>query len=256
MFVSIRGIIKTVIILQIKDINLNYIDYGNKDKPTILYLHGWGQNIEMMKMLGDRFEKTNRIIIVDLPGFGQSEEPKLAWQVKDYVECIKELVDKLKIKKPTIVGHSFGGKIGLLYASKYEVNKLICLASPFCKEIQKATFKIKLLKTAKKIPLLNKLESYAKKHIGSTDYRNASEVMRQILVNTVNDDISEEVVKIKAPTILIWGTQDKEVNITRAYELEKKIKDCGLIVYEGCTHYAYLERLEQTISILKNFIGG
>ncbi len=256
MFVIINGIIMLVIILKINDIYLNYIDYGNKSENTILFLHGWGQNIEMMKALGDKLKQNNRIVIVDLPGFGQSEEPKFPWQVEDYVDCIRQLIIKLKIKKLNIVGHSFGGKIGLLYASMYEVNKLVCLASPFCKEIKKESLKIKILKTAKKIPLLNKLENFAKKHIGSTDYKNASETMRKILVNTVNKDITSEMKKINASTILIWGTLDKEVNINRAYELEKMIKDCGLIVYENCTHYAYLERFNQTVSILENFIGG
>ena len=49
---------------------------------------------------------------------------------------------------------------------------------------------------------VNKLEGFAKKHIGSTDYRNASEMMRKILVNTVNLDITEEVKKIKCPTFV------------------------------------------------------
>ena len=41
-----------------------------------------------------------------------------------------------------------------------------------------------------------------------------------------------------------------------AFKLEKLIKDCGLVEYEGCTHYAYLERLGQTINIINSFIGG
>ena len=62
--------------------------------------------------------------------------------------------------------------------------------------------------------------------------------------------------KIKCPTLIVWGTLDSEVPIEEAYELEKLIKDAGVVVYDGCTHYAYLERLNQTISVLKSFIGG
>ena len=137
----------------------------------------------------------------------------------------------------------------------YETEKLVCLASPFCKEIQKVTMKARLLKTLKKVPVLNKLEDFAKRHMGSTDYRNASGVMRNILVGHVNLDIKEDVKKIKCPTLLIWGTNDEAVSIERAYELEKLIKDAGLVVYEGCTHYAYLERLGQTINVLRSFLG-
>lgn len=241
--------------MKIMNVNLNYQRYGNIKGKTIVLLHGWGQNIEMMKPIGDRFTKDFDIVIFDLPGFGHSSEPKEFFSCYDYVELIHKALEELKVEKPIIIGHSFGGKLGLLYASKYETEKLVCLASPFCKEIQKVTMKAKLLKTLKKVPVLNKLEDFAKRHMGSTDYRNASGVMRNILVGHVNLDIKEDIKKIKCPTLLIWGTNDEAVSIERAYELEKLIKDAGLVVYEGCTHYAYLERLGQTISVLKSFLG-
>ena len=240
--------------MVIKDVDINYVDYGTKSNPIVL-LHGWGQNIQMMQGLGNQFINTNRIIIVDLPGYGKSEEPKEVWTVDDYVLFLKELLDKLHVENPIIIGHSFGGKIGLLYATKYNVKKLICLASPYKKNVKKLSLKTKLLKTAKKIPVLNKLEGFAKRHIGSTDYKNASDMMRKILVETVNYDISDQLYKIKCPTLLIWGTMDKAVSVNDAYELEKLIDNCGLVTYEGCSHYAYLERFDQTVRVLKSFIG-
>ena len=240
---------------KIKNIDINYIDYGEGEK-TLVLLHGWGQNIEMMKPVGDRLSRQYRIIIVDLPGFGLSEEPKEVLTIYDYVECIKELLDALKIKNPILIGHSFGGKISLAYASKYQVEKLITFGSPFKKEIKKLSLKTKLLKKLKKVPGLNKLESFAKKHLGSTDYREASELMRKIMVEHVNLDITEEVKKIKCPTLLIWGTNDEAVSINDAYELEKLITDAGVVEYPGCSHYAYLERLDQTVNVLNCFLGG
>lgn len=238
--------------LDIKDVNINYIRYGNKKKDTVVLLHGWGQNIEMMKPLGDGLD--NDVIIIDLPGHGKSEEPKDAWDLFDYVDCLKQILESLKVTNPILIGHSFGGRISLLYASKYKVKKLILFGSPFRKEIEKISLKTKILKSAKKIPGLNKLEGFAKKHIGSTDYRNASPIMRQILVNTVNLDITEEVKKIKCPTLIIWGENDEAVSVEDAKILESLINDAGLIVYDGCTHYAYLERLGQTINIVNNFL--
>ena len=241
---------------KVNNVNINYINYGSKEGKDIVFLHGWGQNIQMMKMLADPLSKENNIVIVDLPGFGESTEPTYDWMVDDYVEAIKSLLESLKIKKTILVGHSFGGKISLLYSSKYEVEKLVVLGSPYKKEIEKLSLKTKMLKAAKKVPVLNKLEGFAKKHIGSTDYRNASEIMRKILVNTVNYDISSNLSKIKCPTLIIWGTNDEAVPIEDAYELEKIIKDAAVIEYEGCSHYAYLERLNQTVNVLRSFIGG
>ena len=242
-------------IKHIKNVDINYIDYGEGEN-TIVLLHGWGQNIQMMRPIGDKLQKNNRIIIVDLPGFGESSEPDYVWSMYDYVDCIHKLLGHLKVNNPILIGHSFGGKISLIYASKYKVKKLILFGSPFKKEIQKLSTKTKILKSLKKVPILKNLEGYAKKHIGSRDYRNASELMRKIMVEHVNLDITEEVKRIECPTLLVWGTNDLEVPIERAYELEKLIKDAGVVEYEDCTHYAYLERLDQTIRIIKSFIGG
>lgn len=242
-------------IKNIKNVDINYIDYGS-GKDTLVLLHGWGQNIEMMKPIGDKLSKNNRIIIVDLPGFGESKEPNTIWTMYDYTDCINELLNSLEVKNPIMIGHSFGGKISLIYASTYNVKKLVLFGSPFKKEIKKLSTKTKILKSLKKVPLLNKLEGFAKKHIGSKDYKEASEFMRKILVEHVNLDITEDVKKINCPTLIIWGTKDLEVPIERAYELESLIKDSAVIPYEGCSHYAYLENLGQTVNILKNFIGG
>lgn len=237
-----------------KNTHVNYIRYDNKKNKTIVLLHGWGQNIEMMKPIGDAFKEKNDVIIIDLPGFGLSEEPKYAWSLDDYVECIKELLNKEKVKKPILIGHSFGGKISLLYASKYETLKLVLFGSPYKKEIKNESVKLKLLKQAKKLVKNEKLVNLAKKHIGSKDYKDSSPIMREILVNHVNYDITEEVKKIKCPTLIIWGEMDDIVSLDTAYELEKLIDDAGVIVYDNCTHYAYLERLNQTINILDNFL--
>lgn len=238
---------------KIKDVDINYVIYGNDSKKDIVLLHGWGQNIEMMKPIGDNLQKNFRIIIIDLPGFGNSSEPSSVWSIYDYVEAVHLLLEEINVKNPMMIGHSFGGKISIVYASKYSVSKLVLLASPFCKEVTKLSVKTKILKSIKKVPVINKLEDFAKKHIGSTDYKNASKNMREILVNHVNLEVKEEASKIKVPTLLIWGTNDEAVPINRAYELEKLISDAGLVVYENCTHYAYLERLGQTINILNSF---
>lgn len=238
--------------MNINGVFVNYTDSGSGE--AVVLLHGWGQNIQMMEPIGNNLVN-KRVVIIDLPGHGKSEEPKEAWTVYDYASCIHTLLTNLKIDEPILIGHSFGGKISLVYASKYKTKKVIGLACPFKKQIVKLSFKTKALKFAKKIPVLNKLEGFAKKHIGSTDYKNASEMMRKIMVLTVNTDITEDVKKIKCPTLLIWGTNDLQVSIDDAYELEKLIKDCGVVVYDGCTHYAYLERLDQTLRVIKSFIG-
>ncbi len=231
--------------------DINYIRYGNNKNRTIVMLHGWGQNIEMMKFIGDKLDED--VLIIDLPGFGKSKEPDTVLSIYDYANLVHDLISNLEIKNIILIGHSFGGKIALAYASKYKVEKLVLLASPFKSKESKKNIRTKVLKKLKKVPGLNKLEEFAKKHIGSTDYKNASGIMRKILVKHVNLDITEDVKKITCPTLIIWGDNDECVPVSDGKLLEKLIKDSGLIVFEGCTHYAYLERLDQLIRILNEF---
>lgn len=238
--------------INIRNININYIQYGSGS--DIVLLHGWGQNIAMMKPIGDRLQKNHRITILDFPGFGESEEPKTALTVYDYCEILEELLKKLKVKKPVIMGHSFGGRIAIIYASRNEVEKVVLFGSPCIRKEVKPSLKLRMLKSLKKIPGINKLEGFAKNHMGSRDYKNASEVMKKILVNVVNEDLSECAKKINVPTLLIWGDRDTEAPVEDAKELEKIIPDAGLIVLPNSTHYAYLENLPQVINILNNFL--
>lgn len=240
----------------INDINVNYINYGNKKGKNIVFLHGWGQNIDMMRPLGDLLKGEYNITIVDLPGHGSSDEPNGAWTIDYYAKTIHQLLCNLNILNPILVGHSFGGKISLLYASKYNVYKLIVLGSPFKVDTANVSFKTKILKQLKKVPILNQFEEFAKKRIGSTDYRNASPVMREVLVRTVNYDITNRVKMIKVPTLIVWGSLDEAVPVSHAKELETLIRDSGLVVLDGASHYAYLEHRVQVANMIKSLIKG
>lgn len=238
--------------INIKEVDINYVQYGKGQ--DIILLHGWKQNIEMMEPIGKHLKDKCRVTIIDLPGFGKSSEPLYGWSVYDYCEMLRELILEQKLDNPIIIGHSFGGRIGIIYASKYKVNKLILFASPFRRMRDRLTLKQKILKFLKKAPIINKLEMTAKRYIGSKDYRSASPIMREILVNTVNEDLTELAKNIKCPTLLIWGENDTEVPVNEGVLLSELIKDSGLIIHPNCSHYAYLENINQTIKIIKEFI--
>ena len=112
---------------NIMGIKIKY-EFVDSDKDeTLVFLHGWGQSIDMMKPLGNNYFDVYNVLYVDLPGFGNSSEPDYSWTVYDYAKCINILVTDLKLNNIVIIGHSFGGRVGLIYSSKYNINKLVCL---------------------------------------------------------------------------------------------------------------------------------
>ena len=236
--------------IQIQNVNINYIQYG-KGKD-ILLLHGWGQNIEMMKPLGDAFSDKFRITILDFPGFGKSSEPKESWDIEKYNLMLEEFVKKVGIKKPIVIGHSFGGRVAIRYSARNPIEKLVLFGSPCIRIAENLSLTVKFLKKLKTLPGMNSLGEYMKQYIGSRDYKAASPIMRQTLVDVVNEDLSKYAREIEEPTLLIWGEHDTEAPVNEAKELEKIMIDAALIIIPG-THYAYLENLPRVISILNNF---
>ena len=237
--------------IKIDNLNINYIQYG--EGSDILLLHGWGQNIEMMKFLGDNFADNHRITILDFPGFGESDEPLSPWTIKDYSLLIEKLVKELDIKKPVVMGHSFGGRVAIYYSSNNSIEKLVLFGSPCIRKDKELPLSVKILKGIKKLPGMDKLGEYMKQYIGSRDYKAASPIMRQTLVNVVNEDLTPYAMQIEEPTLLIWGQDDTEAPVSDAKELEQIMNDAALIVLPG-THYAYLENLNQVVNILNSFI--
>ena len=237
-------------IKKIREIDVNYIQYG-KGKDIVL-LHGWGQNIKMMDPLGKNLSDNFKITILDLPGFGSSQTPEFAYTINDYTEFLHEFLESLKIDNPILIGHSFGGRIAINYASCYKVEKLVLFGSPFIVRERKG-LKVKILKALKSIKFLDSIAETMKKYIGSEDYKAANGIMREILVKTVNTDLRDAASNIKVPTLLLWGENDEAVPVQEAKELEKTIADSALIVLPG-THYCYLENLLHVVSILEHFL--
>lgn len=237
--------------IKIQDLNINYIQYG--EGKDILLLHGWGQNIEMMKPLGDNFSDRCRITILDLPGFGESDEPKEPWNISMYSNLLEEFVRELGIKKPIIMGHSFGGRVAIRYSSNNVIEKLVLFGSPCIRIDEELSLSVKILKKLKTLPGMNSFGEYMKQYIGSRDYKAASPIMRQTLVEVVNEDLSKYAREIEEPTLLIWGEYDTEAPVNDAKELEKIMIDAALIILPG-THYAYLENLPRVVTILNEFI--
>ena len=237
--------------ININNVNVNYIQYG--EGKDVLLLHVWGQNIQMMKPIGDNLCSNHRITIIDFPGFGESDEPSTPWTIDDYSLLIENLVRELNIRKPIVMGHSFGGRVAIHFSANIPIEKLVLFGSPCIRENKKLPLSTRILKKLKTLPGMDKLGEEMKKYIGSRDYKAASPIMRQTLVNVINEDLSSYARKIEEPTLLIWGEADTEAPVDDARELEKIMIDAALIILPG-THYAYLENLGQVINILNSFL--
>ena len=78
--------------------------------------------------------------------------------------------------------------------------------------------------------------------------------MRKTFVKVISEDLFPLLAQIKAPTLLIWGSDDTETPLWMGQMMEKEIADAGLIVFEGGTHFAFLEQWQRFVLIVKQFV--
>ena len=88
------------------------------DDEVILFLHGWGGEINSFLGVINCFKSQN-CLAVDFPPFGKSGSPAQIWDIFDYKNMILALLKRLNIKKIKIISHSFGGRVAILLASNY-----------------------------------------------------------------------------------------------------------------------------------------
>ncbi len=251
---------------EIDGLNINYIDKGEGD--GILLLHGWGSNITLFDGIIRQLSPHMRVTAPDMPGFGESDEPKEPWRVDDYVDFTEKFCQKLGISPSILLGHSFGGRVIIKLCTKPEPklspDKLILTDSAgiMPKKSLKSKLSTKMYKAGRAVmsaPPMKALFPDAVENMrnkrGSADYLAASPVMRQTLVYTVNEDLTELLKNIKQSTLLIWGERDDATPLSDGQTMEKLIPDGGLAVIKGAGHYSFLDDPYTYSRILASFLN-
>lgn len=251
----------------INDLKINFIKKGTG--KTVLIIPGWGTEISTYNVLIDSISKYASVICLDMPGFGQSEEPKSSWNIDDYIDLIVAFIKSQKIESLDLIGHSNGGRIIIKLMSKkdlnFDVRKVILIGSAGI--VHKKTFsqniKIKTFKMSKKfaqLKLVKKLSpnliDKVKNHFGSADYKSASPIMRETMVKLINEDVRNYLPSMNVPTLLIWGENDSDTPVQDALIMEKSIPDAGLVKVKNCSHYVFLENPDYVNLVIEKFLNG
>lgn len=245
-----------------RDIRLHYTDRGAGQ--TILLLHGWGCNCTTFGAAQQWLEQHFRVIAVDFAGFGQSDEPREVWGVEEYTRSVEALAKAEGIENPILIGHSFGGRVSIVYSSRNSVRKVILVDAAGVKpkrsmKYYAKVYSFKLLKRIAPIFLgkerAQELIEKRRAKSGSSDYNQASPMMRAILSKVVNEDLCHLMPKIVAPTLLFWGERDTATPLADAKRMEQLIPDAGLVTVAGAGHFSFLENMPLFLRVLESFLG-
>ncbi|MCU0497814.1 MAG: alpha/beta hydrolase [Anaerolineae bacterium] len=249
--------------MKIADLQIHQEVIGEGE--PIVMLHGWGANISLIRPLGERLAPLGyRVYLLDLPGFGQSEAPPIAWTVYDYARFVLAYLDAHGLAKTHLFGHSFGGRLSLILGADHadRIQKIVLANSagirtplPWPTRARLTVYK-RLRDGLRGVglkPIADQLQAWYNGRYGSSDYQQISGVMRATFVQVVNEDLRPYAARVQRPTLLIWGDQDTDTPLWQGQYLEQTIPDAGLVVYQGAGHYSYLDRLVDATRVIDYF---
>lgn len=249
---------------NIQGIDLHYKLSGT-GKQVVILLHGWGCDHTIFAKVEAQLAEKFTVYNLDLPGFGKSSEPASIWGIEDYTAHLEHFIKAKNIQSPVLLGHSFGGRMSILCASRNVVKKVLLVGSAGIKPTRSLSYytKVYSYKTAKNVlPWIvgkNKAEEWMndyRKQAGSSDYNSASPIMRGILSKVVNEDLQHVMPKIKAPTLLLWGENDTATPLADAKKMEKLIPNAGLVTFKGTGHYSFLEKSTEFGIVVDSFLNS
>lgn len=240
-------------------------------KP-LLILHGWGSESKVMLPIAKNLADIRTCYLLDLPGFGESDEPPAAWSVDDYADTVDAFIQThLKNEKVDLFVHSFGARIAIKLLNREQAistfDKIIFTGAAGLKPKRKLSFYVrKYSAKALKIPFsilpnplrdkgLNRLRKSALwKKLGSSDYQQLSGFMRETFVKTVSEYLDPLIPSIEHEVLLLWGENDQATPLDQAKRLDKALKQSALITIGEAGHYAFLEKPSEFISIMRAYL--
>lgn len=236
--------------------------------PILVLLHGWGCSWEIFAPIIGELSRDFQLIIPDLPGFGGSSLPlkknNEAWSSQEYLVWLQEFLQQVvKDEKYVIGGHSFGGKLATLLASKQPQNLKGLMVSDasglpddltpkefisytlsgftpsFIKRMIPQSLKNKLLKTAEI----------------ATDYQAASSELQAVLRKIVRENIAADLAKITVPTLVCWGERDKTTPIHQGEKMAQLISGSVFIRFTQSQHYPFIDESSKFITEVRSFFA-
>lgn len=238
-----------------KTFAISYEIVNNSCEKTILFLHGWGSNKEVMKSSFSAYLKNVKHIYIDMPGFGKSDN-EYVLTTKDYANIVNEFLkkiidrDKMDVKSEecsennpslltphpslfAIVGHSFGGKVATLLNPKNLI--LLSSAGIIEEKSSKVKFKIKLSKIMNSLGLGGLSKAFRSK-----DVNKMSQNMYETFKNVVDEDFENTFMSFKNNALIFWGEQDRATSLESGKKIAVLIKDSKFYSYNS-DHYFFMK---------------
>lgn len=261
---------------------VNYVDTGSGDGPPVVFVHGlsgqwqnWLENIPYAAL--DR-----RVVALDLPGFGRSEEPDEGITIPGYGRCVEALCERLGLGRVALVGNSMGGlvsaEVAIQFPERVDRVALVSAAGITSANVYRAP-----VQTAGRIGsamiayTASRHRSMAKRPITrhlavALVTRHPSKLKADLVyqglmlgVGTpgfddglracLTYDFRDRLPEIACRTLIVWGENDAILPAHDAREFERLIPDSRMELMEDTGHMPQIERPQAFNELLSDFLS-
>lgn len=257
---------------------ISYLENDQQGKkPTLLLIHGFGAYKENWLMLAGLLKNDFHIISVDLPGHGESTiDLNNNHDIDRQVETIHQFMAQVNGKPFHMSGNSMGGAITALYAATYpdDILSTVLLDPGFINDV-KSEYDHHLSE-GKNPLILERVEDFpslvdfvmekkpftpfpiaavsAEKMVGRADAN--KKIWKDMIESEHNYDFKDALTKIKAPTLVAWGRQDRVLSASNAPIFKSLIPNSDIHIFEDTGHAPMIEVPIQTADIIREFTAN
>jgi pimeloyl-ACP methyl ester carboxylesterase len=246
--------------LLLGGIHIRYKSGGEGEQ--VVLLHGWGGSMESMDLIFGELLPRYAVTSLDFPGHGKSDLPPAPWSVSDFAEFLLRFMDTLRIQRPHLIAHSFGGRVAIRLAATHpeRAGKLILIDSAGIPPPRSGGYRLRVL--------MGRMGKFAARHggawgerlrrriyaaVGSGEYLKSGP-LRETFLKVVNEDLTPLLRRIQSPTLLVWGEKDTDTPPASGRTMERLIPGAELILLKDAGHYSYLDQYGQFRLILGRFL--
>jgi non-heme chloroperoxidase len=247
---------------------LHYAEHGDSDGEPVVFLHGWPDSWFSFSRVLPLLPRSLRAIAVDQRGFGDSDRPESGYSIPEFAGDAIAFLDALDIERAALVGHSFGSFVArqAAIAQPQRVSALILIGTglstttPATSELQTA-----LQSLPDPIP-----EAFAREFQASTAYRTLPpEFFERIVAESLKlpprlwrfaidrlleYDDAEQLARIEAPTLLLWGEHDALFSRSAQDRFMTALPAARLTIFQDTGHCPNWERPERVAADIHNFL--
>ncbi len=255
--------------IESNGINIHVEEQGSGDLALVL-LHYYGGSTRTWKYVTPSLAKSYRTVAMDFRGWGKSDDPATGYALADFADDVAGVINGLGLKRYVLVGHSMGGKVAQLLASRQPrgLAALVLVGSsmptPLVLSAEMREMILVAYSTREKVEMsidqvltAKPLDDTDREQVIADSLRGAPQAKQAWPLLSSQEDISKKISAIAVPTLVIACEQDRvdSVETTKA-ELLARIPGAVFHIVPGTGHLSPLESPTELVQLINEFAAG